>query len=182
MGNLIGAKKKNIPRLTFADIQQFERETNFSAHEILFLNHAYKDACDSDGCVDKEAFTLIFSNFNKSSKSILFLDHIFRTWDVDTDGNLTFREFIHAMSVTSRGTAAQRAEYLFRLYDINGDKEITIDEFNSVLSLKVRRVELQRMEEVFKEMDADGNGALTKEEFVDACAKNKNLMAYLDIY
>ena len=86
------------------------------------------------------------------------------------------------MSVTSRGTAAQRAEYLFRLYDINGDQEITIDEFTSVLKLKVRKMELNKMQEVFKEMDADGNGALTKEEFVDACGKNKNLMQYLDIY
>lgn len=86
------------------------------------------------------------------------------------------------MSVTSRGTAAQRAEYLFRLYDINGDQEITIDEFTSVLSLKIRRVELANIIEVFKEMDADGNGALTREEFVDACAKNKKLMTYLDIY
>jgi len=180
MGN-IGSSKK-CGRLTFADIQQFEKETCFSAHEILFLNHAYRDACNVDGCVDREAFTEIFSNFNKSAKALLFLDHIFRTWDVDRDGNLAFREFIHAMSVTSRGTAAQRAEYLFRLYDINGDQEITIDEFTSVLKLKVRRMELNKMQEVFKEMDADGNGALTKEEFVDACAKNKNLMQCLDIY
>ena len=86
------------------------------------------------------------------------------------------------MSVTSRGTAAQRAEYLFRLYDINGDEEITIDEFTSVLSLKVRKMELERMTEVFKEMDADGNGALTRDEFVDACGRNKKLMTYLDIY
>jgi len=181
MGNLVGGKKAGA-KITFADIQEFERETCFSAHEILYLNHTYRDACDSDGCVDKEAFTLIFSNFNKSAKAVLFLDHIFRTWDVNKDGNLTFREFIHAMSVTSRGTAAQRAEYLFRLYDINGDQEITIDEFTSVLSLKIRRVELANITEVFKEMDADGNGALTREEFVDACAKNKKLMTYLDIY
>jgi len=180
MGNLLGNKK--CAKLNFADIQAFEKETCFSAHEILYLHHSYREACNPDGCVDKEAFTLIFSQFNKSVKAVLFLDHIFRTWDVNKDGNLTFREFIHAMSVTSRGTAAQRAEYLFRLYDINGDQEITIDEFKSVLSLKVRKIELNRMQEVFKEMDADGNGALTKEEFVTACARNANLMSYLDIY
>jgi len=180
MGNLVGTKRG--AKITFADIQRFEKDTCFTAQEIIFLNHTYRQACDAEGCVDKEAFTQIFSNFNKSVKAVLFLDHIFRTWDVNQDGNLTFNEFIQALSVTSRGTAAQRAEYLFRLYDINGDEEITIDEFTSVLKLKVRKVELERMKEVFAAMDADGNGCLTKEEFVNACAKDKKLMTYLDIY
>merc|ERR1712183_1209055 len=162
--------------------QKFEKDTCFTAQEIIILNHTYRQACDAEGCVDKEAFTQIFSTFNKSYRAVLFLDHIFRTWDVNQDGNLTFYEFIQALSVTSRGNAAQRAEYLFRLYDINGDEEITIDEFASVLKLKVRKNEEERMTEIFKEIDTDGNGALTKEEWVLACGKRRSLMEYLDIY
>ena len=93
-----------------------------------------------------------------------------------------FNEFIYALSVTARGTRAERAEYLFKLYDINGDEEITVDEFESILKLKVRTQEVQKMSEMFKEIDADDNGALTKDEFVEACRSNQKLMEYLDIY
>jgi len=180
MGNLLGQKRG--AKMTFTEIQKYEKETCFTAQEIIFLNHTYRQTCDENGCVDKEAFTFIFSSFNKSSRAVLFLDHIFRTWDINQDGNLTFNEFIQALSVTSRGSAAQRAEFLFRLYDVNGDESITIEEFASVLKLKVRKVELAKMKEVFHKMDSDGNGFLTKEEFVDAVGHDKNLMSYLDIY
>jgi len=180
MGQINSHRK--LPKLTQEEIQSYEKDTFFTSHEILMLHHAYRGHCNDDGCVDRESFTQIFSNFNKSAKALLFLDHIFRTWDVDRDGNLTFREFLMAMSVTSRGSKQQRSRYLFSLYDIDGNGEITIEEFMKVLKLRLRKFELEKLEGVFRNIDLDGNGALTMDEFVKACDKNPTLMEYLDIY
>lgn len=86
MGN---KKSTSKPKLTQEEITDFEKNTFFTSHEIIMLHQAYRKHCSADGGVDKEKFTDMFSTFNKSAKALLFLDHIFRTWDTNRDGQLS---------------------------------------------------------------------------------------------
>ena len=88
----MGNAKSNhvsIPKLKEDEISYHENCTRFSAHEVLQLHSAYRKRCLSDGSVEKEDFIDMFSNYIKSAKALLFLDHVFRTWDFETNGNLS---------------------------------------------------------------------------------------------
>ena len=85
----VKSKQKKVAKLKGNDISQYERETLFTAHEILTLHKAYKQYCLIDGTLDRERFVDMFSIYNKSAKALLFIDHIFRTWDFEKHGNLS---------------------------------------------------------------------------------------------
>ena len=88
MGGQTSTHQK-IPRLTEEEISYYQNSTRFSAHEVLQLHTAYRRRCLPDGSVVIEDFTDMFSHYMKSAKALLFLDHVFRTWDFDTNGNLS---------------------------------------------------------------------------------------------
>ena len=82
-------QKKKVPKLNQDEISRFEKETLFTAHEVIMLHKAYRRHACNDGSVEREEFVDMFSNYNKSAKALLFLDHIFRTWDFEANGNLS---------------------------------------------------------------------------------------------
>ena len=92
MGNAIISNNNNgqkkIPKITEKEVSYYEKETLFTAHEIVQLHKAFRKHCSRDASIDIEDFVDMFTIYNKSAKALLFLDHIFRTWDFENNGNL----------------------------------------------------------------------------------------------
>jgi Ca2+-binding EF-hand superfamily protein len=81
----------------------------------------------------KEEFQKIYRQFFPFGDPSSFADYVFNVFDADKSGSIDFKEFICALSVTSRGKMEDKLDWAFQLYDIDGDGKISYDEMLKIV-------------------------------------------------
>lgn len=75
----------------------------------------------------------IFSTLFFSDSSI-YAHYVFKAFDVNCNGAISFRDLLVTLSTLLRGSVYERLRWTFKLYDLNGDGCISRSELAEVIS------------------------------------------------
>lgn len=169
---------KNSSKLSAADVKDLQECTYFDKKELQQWHRDFMKDCPS-GALKKEEFQTIYQQFFPNGDPTKFAGFVFNVFDSNKDGYISFKEFICALSVTSRGTLDEKLDWAFNLYDLDQDGFITkqemLDIVDAIYKMVGNMIDLpkdedtpeKRVDKIFSQMDTNRDGHLSKEEFRD---------------
>jgi len=184
---------KTQSKLTQEQLSELQKATLFERKELQQWYKGFLKDCPS-GSLNKSEFQKIYKQFFPFGDPTTFADYVFNVFDADRSGSIDFKEFIVALSVTSRGSLEDKLNWAFQLYDIDGDGEISYEEMLQIVEAIYKMVgsmvklpededtPQKRVAKIFRMMDKDENGSLTLDEFRDGSKKDATIVSALSLY
>ncbi|CAH0730353.1 unnamed protein product, partial [Brenthis ino] len=111
-------------------LEELCRQTKFSKQEIRVMYRGFKTECP-EGVVHEDSFKDIYAKF--FPHGTLYAHYVFKAFDVNCSGAISFRELLVTLSTLLRGSVYERLRWAFRLYDVDGDGAITRQELAEVV-------------------------------------------------
>ena len=198
----MGGKKTKMygVQLTEEDLDFYQRQLNCDEQDIKDVFKEFIKS-SSNGQMTKEQFLTLYKNFFPGEMdSMEFSDQVFRTFDTNNDGFISFREFLFAISVLSIGTPEEKLSMIFHMYDVDGDGIIAKVELIMIVQSIFNMLDYERhtnmlgsdpdtyqdygslskgVNKIFEQLDENGDHKITREEFISGCLKDESLTELL---
>jgi len=173
-------KGQSVPETEISDIIT---STHFNKGDI---KRWYKKFMKNfpDGQMNETQFFQIYGKLFSSENTIA--RNIFRSFDHNNDGFISFKELMITLSMTTAGSNDEKLEWLFSVYDYDGNGQISIDEVQQMAKLIHASMQVEGHEQddeylsfIFDVVDDDGNGYWTKDEFIEGVKEHPILVKLL---
>eukprot|EP00689_Sawyeria_marylandensis_P002391 EC823717.1.p1 GENE.EC823717.1~~EC823717.1.p1 ORF type:complete len:195 (-),score=81.76 EC823717.1:47-631(-) len=170
-------------------------ENKLTKKDIQKYRKIWVELFGKDGEMTKEGFRKwiqaigAFSDLPEDAP----IDHLFRSYDRNRDGKISFEEFIIYLSITAPSTNEQDQDKLievtFQLYDIDGDGFLTKKELiqgmrdtfkllgHDVDSEKISKLIEKRVDTLVKLADENNDGQITLVEIKQAVKKDPKILS-----
>lgn len=171
---------KRASKLNKDEIRELEESTYFDAKQLRKWHQEFLRDCPS-GFMTKSEFRKIYGQFFPCGDPTKFVDYIFNVFDEDKNGVITFKEFIRAISITTKGNIDEKLNWAFGLYDLDNDGFVTRSEMLDIVTAiyvlhgKAGPSEAdastdnprKRVDQLFARLDTDSDARISREEFCE---------------
>ncbi|VDN20494.1 unnamed protein product [Dibothriocephalus latus] len=124
--------KRRTSLLPISTLIRIKKKTKLHTEE---LQQMYERFCKQypGGTANLDQFKDVYETFYPGSRVTEFSQLIFQNIDADSNGNVTFEEYLCAFVMINRGSPEQKINWIFNLYDANNDGLISSEEFLHLL-------------------------------------------------
>ena len=125
----------------------------------------------------------------RSGGGSLFLERVFRLFDADSDGKLSFEEFVAGVRCFAPSASEAKVRFSFRLYAQRGAEKISPADLRELLAAVLAHngiaLSAAQVDDVvrltFGQHDTDGDGFISFAEYAHMCAENPSVLRNLTI-
>ncbi|RLV93429.1 Calcium-binding protein NCS-1 [Spathaspora sp. JA1] len=107
---------KAVSKLSKDELKQLRTATYFDKRELQQWYKGFIRDCPS-GQLSEEEFVKVYKQFFPFGDPTNYCHYLFKVFDLDNSKFIDFKEFIIALSISSRGTEEQKLNWSFKLYD-----------------------------------------------------------------
>ncbi|XP_060700829.1 recoverin-like [Hemiscyllium ocellatum] len=170
-------------------LEDLKMNTKYSEAELSLWYQTFLKECPS-GLITREQFEKIYSGFFPDANPKDYAQHVFRSFDTNSDGTLDFKEYIIALHLTSSGKTSRKLEWAFSLYDVDGNgtinKEEVLEIVKSIFKM-INEEELKtlpedentpekRADKIWEYFGKKENDKLSEGEFIQGTLENKDIL------
>ncbi|XP_018617027.1 recoverin b [Scleropages formosus] len=170
-------------------LEDLKLNTRYSEHELCAWYKTFLKECPT-GRITREKFESIYATFFPDANPKAYAQHVFRSFDSNSDGTLDFKEYIVALHLTSSGKTMQKLQWAFVLYDVDGNGTISKNEIQEIVKSIFNMISKEdqknlrhdentpekRTDKIWDFFGKKQNDKISEGEFIQGVTDNKEIL------